>query len=182
MVKFVVDTNEKSLVMEGNKLSDSIKWTIQAYCDSDYTGDRDTRISITGFIIYICGIPILWRSKVQRSVTLSPSEAEYVVISEVCAEVMFVKQILEFLKVKVELQIQVMVDNVGAIYLTDNQSVSQRTRHIYIRYHFVREYVEDGIVKINFVQSEENDADIFTKNLGSELFKKHASKFIKERQ
>jgi predicted RNA-binding protein with RPS1 domain len=119
---------------------------------------------------------------VQRSVTLSPSEAEYVVISEVCAEVMFVKQILEFLKVKVELQIQVMVDNVGAIYLTDNQSVSQRTRHIDIRYHFVREYVEDGIVKINFVQSEENDADIFTKNLGSELFKKHASKFIKERQ
>jgi hypothetical protein len=111
-------------------------------------------------------------------VTLSSSEAEYVAVSEVCMEVMFVKQILEFLQVKLKLPINILVDNVGAMFLTENQSVSQRTRHIDVRYHFIRNYVEDGIVQVNFVRSEHNDADVFTKNLGSDAFKRHVSKFI----
>jgi hypothetical protein len=56
--------------------------------------------------------------------------------------------------------------------------MSQRTRHIDVRYHFIRDYVEDGVVQVIFVRSEHNDADVFTKNLGSEAFHRHASKFI----
>jgi hypothetical protein len=67
----------------------------------------------------------------------------------------------------------VNVDNVGAVYLSKNATTGNRTKHIDTRYHFVREYVEDGIVKVVFVRSEDNDADIFTKNLNGETFEKH---------
>jgi hypothetical protein len=178
MIKFVVDTKQKCLVMKGNQFQGEMDWKMKAFCDSDYAGDKDTRMSVTGFVIYVCEVPLSWRSRGQRNVTLSSSEAEYVAISEVCAEIMFVKQVFEYLEVKISLPIQVMVDNIGAIFLTENQSVSQRTRHIDVRYHFVRNYVEDGVVQINFVRSEDNDADLFTKNLGTEKFKRHSSKIL----
>ena len=72
---------------------------------------------------------------------------------------------LEFLEVKIEFPIVIRVDNIGAIYLAKNQVLSNRTKHIGVRYHFVREYIEDGIIKIVFVRSKENNADVFTKNL-----------------
>ena len=72
--------------------------------------------------------------------------------------------------------IEVKVDNVGAIYLSNNFSLSQRTKHIDIRRHFVREYVEDGILKIVFVPTEDNEADINTKNTGEEIYIRHVKK------
>ena len=78
--------------------------------------------------------------------------------------------------IEIELPITIRCDNVGAIYLANNHSTSQRTKHIDIRTHFVREYIEDGIIKIIFITSEDNDADIFTKNTSEELFIKHSSK------
>ena len=95
-----------------------------------------------------------------------------------CAEIMFLKQVLEFLKIKVALLIIVRVDNVGAIYLAQNAVSGPRMKHVDIWYHFVWYYIEDGIVKIVFVKSEDNDSDIYTKNLGEELFHKPSSKYI----
>jgi ferric iron reductase protein FhuF len=64
--------------------------------------------------------------------------------------------------------------------LAKNYSTSQRTKHIDIRTHFVREFVEDGIIKVVFVKSEDNDADIFTKNTTEELFEKHSKKMVEK--
>ena len=86
-------------------------------------------------------------------------------VSEVATEILFIKSMLEFLGVKVELPIEVNVDNVGAIYLSKSATTSNRTRHIDTRYHFVREYIDDGVLKVVFVKSEDNHADIMTKNL-----------------
>ena len=105
--------------------------------------------------------------------TLSSTEAGYIALSETCAEILFIKQVLEFLNVKIKFPIIVHVDNTGAIYLANNQSMGQRTKHVDVRYHFVREFVEDGMVKIVFVKSAENKADLFTKNLSGGLFEKH---------
>ena len=63
----------------------------------------------------------------------------------------------------------------------DNAKASLRTKHIDVRYHFIREYIVDGTVEIIFVPSENNDADIFTKNVGKEVHKKHSMKFTEER-
>ena len=110
--------------------------------------------------------------------TLSSTEAEYVAVSEVCSEILFVKQVLEFLGVKIKTPIIVKVDNIGAIYLANSATTSTRTKHVDARYHFVREFVEDGILQIIFVKSEENIADIFTKNLSQEGHEKHSEELV----
>ena len=88
-------------------------------------------------MIYIEDCLISWKSRKQKSVTLSSSEAEYVAISEVCAELIFLKQVVEFLEVKLSLPIIVRVDNVGAICLANNSVSGPRMKHVDIRYHFV---------------------------------------------
>ena len=59
-----------------------MKWNLVSFSDSDWAGDKDNRRSINGFIIFLCGVPIVWRSKQQKTVALSSSEAEFVAISE----------------------------------------------------------------------------------------------------
>ena len=152
--------------------------TLTGYCDSDWVGDRNNRKSVTGYCVYFLGCLIAWKSRSQKNVTLSSSEAEYVAISEICCEIILVKMILEFLDVEIEKPIKVHCDNVGAIFMSNNAKASARTKHIDVRYHHVREYVIDGVVDIIFVRSEENDADIFTKNVGKKAFLKHTEKFM----
>ena len=113
-----------------------------------------------------------------HSVTLSSSEAEWVALSEAVKEIMFVLQLLESMKIKVKLPITVRVDNVGAIFMSKNISTSNRTKHVDIHTKFVNEYMEDGIIKIIFVQSNNNDSDIMTKNVNGDLLDKHARKLL----
>ena len=78
----------------------------------------------------------------------------------------------------VKLPLILRVDNTGAIYLANNHTTSPRTKHIDIRTHYVRQLIESGILKIVFIKSEDNDADIYTKNVSEELFNKHVDKNI----
>ena len=88
--------------------------------------------------------------------------------------------ILTFLDIDIEQPIKIYCDNVGAIFLSHNAKSSARTKHIDIKYHCIREQVQNGTVEIIFIRSEENDADIFTKNVGKLSFVNHSSKFMKE--
>jgi len=101
-------------------------------------------------------------------VTLSTTEAEYVDCSEVVKEILFILHHLRHLQVKVQLPIRVHVDNIGAIFLAENQNSSDRTKHVDTRYHFVQQYIRVGTVLIEFIRSCDNDSDIFTKNMTSE--------------
>ncbi len=78
-------------------------WELVCFSDSNFAGDPDSRRSVSGFVLYVCGVPISWRSKAQCSVILSSSEAEWVVSSEAVKEVMFVFQLLQSMKIKVKL-------------------------------------------------------------------------------
>jgi hypothetical protein len=78
-----------------------------------------------------------------------------------------------YLKIIIVIPIIVQIDNVGAIYLSNNYLLGQRTKHIDIRRHFVWEFVEDGIIKTLFVWTDNNNADIHTKNTSEEVFKRH---------
>ena len=110
--------------------------------------------------------------------TLSSTEVEYVEVAKVCTEIMFIRSVLKFMNVEIQLPIEVNCDNVGAIFLTQNAKASARTKHIDVKYHFTRDYIVDGVVMIKFVKSEENDSDIFTKNTSRETFHRHEEKFI----
>ena len=162
IIKYVIDTREYCLKIHP-KFDSITKWIITVYTDSDFAGDKDNRISVSGFIIYLLGVPILWHSKAMRSVTLSSSEAEYVSLSEAAKEICFVVKILQSIGFEVDTPIVVRVDNIGAIYMTENVTATSRTKHVDIRYHFVREFVEEGFLKIVFVKTKENDADILQK-------------------
>ena len=135
-----------------------------------------SRRIIIGFILYVLGVLVSWQLKLQKSVSLSSSEAEYVVLSKTVKEVMFVIQLLGSMKIAVKYQVTVRVDNVGAIFLEINITNTCHTKHMDIRYKYVNEYVVDGFVKIAFVLSAENDRNILTKNLTAELHEKYSKK------
>ena len=124
------------------------------------------------------GVPICWRSKAQKTITLSSAEAEWIALSEATKEIIFVLQLFEEMKIKIELPIVVNVDNMGAIFMSKNINTSSRSKHIDVRTKYVNEYVEDGKLKIIYVKTEDNDSDLYTKNLGSELHLKHSSKIV----
>ena len=120
LIRFVLETQDHGLKF---KLMKSIrKWVLKALSDSDFASDKETRISVFGYVIYFCGIPIAWRSKGMKSVVLSTTEAEYMALSEVVKELKFVVQLLQTMNITVELPITVYVDNVGAIWLSNNRN------------------------------------------------------------
>jgi hypothetical protein len=71
----------------------------------------------------------------------------------------------------------IKTDNISTIFMAENSSTGVRTRHVDTRYHFICEFIEDGFIKVEFVISVENDADIFTKNVSHDLYVKHTKNF-----
>ena len=111
-----------------------------------------------------------------KSVVLSTTEAEYMGLSEVVPELRFIVQLLQTMNVEGELPITVHVDKVGAIWLSNNRTTSDRTKNIDIRTSFVKEYQGDGKIIIKFVKSEDNEADISIKNTTNAIFQIHQKK------
>jgi hypothetical protein len=176
-IQFVLSTSHLGLRLKPEKDKEYI---LKGVSDSEYAGDKDTRISVYGFVIYLNGAPISWKSKSGKTVTLSSTEAEYFAISECAKELIFIKNLIDSMGIKVQLPIEIHVDNVGAIYLSNNYTTSQRTKHIDVRVHFVRQYIEEGIFKIVFVKSEDNDADIFTKNTTEEIYERNMNNLLED--
>ena len=99
-------------------------------------------------------------------------------LSKVVKELKFIVQLQQTINVEAELPMTVHVDNVGAIWLPNNRITSDRTKHVDIRDSFVNEYQEDGKIIIKFVKSEDNKADIFTKNTTNTIFQNHQKKLV----
>jgi len=111
---------------------------LTVFCDSGYAGDVDSQISMTGFCMFLMGIPVSWKSCLQKSMMLSSSKAEFVMLSEVVKEVKFIVQILLLsIGIDIGLPVIIHVDNVGAIFLADNVTTSQCTKHIDVHYCYV---------------------------------------------
>ena len=180
VLKFVIDTKEYGLKMEptfpsGNEIFD---WDLVVYTDADWAGDKESRKSVSGFVIFLLGCAIAWRSKQQTSVSLSSAESEYYALSEAAREIKFLVQLLESMYVKVKKPVICRIDNVGAMFMAENITTSQRSKHIDIRARFVTKMLDDKDLEIMFVKSEENLADGFTKNVNEKVFKEHTSTFV----
>ena len=138
LLKFVLDTRNLAIKIEPKPFDDGCEWEMICFSDSDFAGDKELRISVAGFILYVMGVPVSWKSKGMKSVTLSSSEAEFVALSEAAKEVKFVYQLMESVDLKVKLPIVIRVDNIGAIFMSENVAVSQRTKHVDCRFKFVQ--------------------------------------------
>jgi Reverse transcriptase (RNA-dependent DNA polymerase)/gag-polypeptide of LTR copia-type len=177
VTKFVLDTKDFGL-LSPQAIEEDGSWHLTVYSDSDWAGDPENRRSISGYIIFLLGCPLVWKSKQQQSVTLSSSEAEYVALSEAAKEIKFIAQTIESIGIKVKYPITVYVDNVGAIFMSENVTATKQTRHVHTRYRFVHEEVEDGRIIVRFVKTEDNKADPYTKNVKLEVYEKSISSYM----
>jgi hypothetical protein len=176
-IKLKPNTKESNFNIEG--ITDGADLTeVEGIPNSEYGADQETSISVFGWNLYFYGALIAWKAKASNSVTLSSTEAEYIALSEITKEIMFVKQVLEAMRIGMKLPIIVQIDNVGAICLSNNYLLEQRTKQIDVRRHFVQEFVEDGIIETLFVGTNNKDADIHAKNTSEEVFKRHGNKHL----
>ena len=135
------------------------------YLDADWAGDQDDRHSTTGNLLVMAGGPISWLSKKQAVVALSTSEAEYVALSAATQEAVWLRRLLTSLKAIPNGPTVLMEDNQGAIAIAKNPIAHARTKHIDIRYHYIRETVQEGFVELHYCPTEKMIADILTKPL-----------------
>ncbi|KAG8480261.1 hypothetical protein CXB51_024850 [Gossypium anomalum] len=134
------------------------------YVDADFTGDLDRRRSLTGYVFTIGGCAISWKATLQTTVALSTTEAEYMAITEACKEAIWLKGL--FSELNEDLQIStVFCDSQSAIFLTKDQMFHERTKHIDVRYHFVRDIIARGDIVVSKISTHENPADMMTKSL-----------------
>ena len=178
VIKYLFNTKDYGLKMHPSKLTSDGLFQLMLYSDSDWAGDKETRTSVTGYSIFLQGCPISWKSKAQSSVTLSSSEAELMALSEATKEIRFIYELLTSMDVKVRLPIICRVDNVGAIFMAENVTATPKSKHIDTRAKFVTQFVVDGFLKVIFVKTAENTADIFTKNVSTEIHSKHMKDYI----
>lgn len=116
---------------------------------------------------------ISWRSVKQNTVALSSTEAEYMALSNAAQEALFLRHLCEELGIEQKNPTIIHCDNQSAIKLANNPQSISRTRHIDIKYHFIREKVNEGSIKIEYCPTELMKADMLTKSLGQTLFMKH---------
>ena len=145
---------------------------INAYSDSEYA-ECKSRKSRTGSMIMICGAPIIWLSKKQPIITLSTVESEYVAATSTAQEVIWITQFFKELGIKYH-QPVLHVDNQGAIIIANDPKHQGRTKHIDVRYHYIREKIEKGFIRLQYCPTEYQLADILTKPLPRATFQKLA--------
>ena len=90
-------------------------------------------------------------------------------------EMLFIKKVIESLGLIIKLPMVVYCDNIGAIFMATTKSTKGRTRHVDVKWHFIRELIDSEALKVEFVPTENNVADLFTKNLPADLYKRHSS-------
>ena len=163
----------KSDIGKGRILQKPKEFRIVAFMDSDYANNED-RKSVTGGVVTVGGSPTYYTSKMQARVSLSSTEAEYVALGTVTQEVLFQAQILDELFGEEHKRSSIIYkDNLGAIYLMKNPQIGQRIKHIDLRHHFIRNSIDNKKIEVHYVKSENNLADILTKNVKEEIFDKH---------
>ncbi|GJY88511.1 retrovirus-related pol polyprotein from transposon TNT 1-94 [Tanacetum coccineum] len=137
-------------------------WRSPGFVDSDYAKDPDKGRSITGYAFFVHGCVVSWKATIQHVVALSTTEAEYMALTEAVKEAIWLRGLLKELGVELN-TVAVNCDNQGAIHLSRNYVFHERTKHINVCYHFIREVLEAKTVKVLKVDTKHNAADALTK-------------------
>jgi ribonuclease HI len=135
---------------------------LAGYVDSDYAGDLDKRRSLTGYVFTVGGCAVSWKATLQDAVAQSTTEAEYMAIAEAGKEAVWLKGLYAELCGDNSC-IKLFSDSQSAIYLTKDQMFHERTKHIDIKYHAIRDVVAKGKVKVCKISTHDNPADMMTK-------------------
>ena len=165
ILRYVRGTLHLGLLLHPSAQSDLV-----VYSDADWAGCPDTCKSTSGYAAFFGDNLISWSSKRQTAVSRSSAEAEYRAVANAVAEVSWLRQLLAELHAPVSRAALVYCDNISTIYMSANPVQHQRTKHVEIDLHFVRERVATGAVCVLHVPTSSQYADIFTKDLPSSVF------------
>ena len=150
---------------QGILLASSCVATLTAYCDSEWAGCPNTRKSTTGYCIFLGHSPISWKSKRQNIVARSSAEAEYRAMTLTTCEVVWLSSLLKDLGIKQLTTAKLHCDNKVALAIAANHVLHERTKHVEIDCHFIRDNIKAGLLTTSHVSSQNQIADIFTKIL-----------------
>ena len=142
---------------------------IVGYCDADWAGDRVDRRSTTGYCTFIGGNLVTWKSKKQKIVSCSSAEAEYRAMRKLTSELIWIRNLLRDLGIETSTPITMHCDNQAAIHIASNNVFHERTKHIEVDCHKVRQAVEQRIILPCYTRSEDQLADIFTKAVSTKV-------------
>jgi hypothetical protein len=142
-------------------------FTLTTYTD---VGSVDDRKSTSGGAFFLGNCLVSWLRKKQSSISLSITEAKYIAATSCCTQILWMKQTLQDIQIEYKKPILILCDNTSAIRISNNLVMHSKTKHIPIKYHFMREHVNDKIVKLEYVPTKEQIEDIFTKPLPRDTF------------
>lgn len=163
-MRYLRGTTDLPLCFERGKL------TVKGYVDADFAGDQDTRRSTIGYVCTMGSTAVSWVSRLQKLVTLSTTEAEYVAVTEAAKEMIWMKGFLQKLGLKQE-NCVLFNDSQSAIHLAKNPVFHARTKHIDLTHHFIRLHLKDGNLLLEKILVDENPADMLTKSVTVEKSK-----------
>ena len=150
--------------LKGNDL------TLIAYLEADWERCVDDRKSTSGTTFFLGGCLVSWSSKKQFLVSLSTAEAKYIAAAACCTQILWMKQTLQDIHMTCNESIPILCDNTSAISISKNPVMHSKTKHIPIKFHFIREQVIEKNIKLEYIRTKEQIADIFTKHLPRETF------------
>jgi hypothetical protein len=164
ILRYLAGTIQYSLCFHKSR-----NWFLNAFTDADWANDVTDRKSYTGYVIRLGNDTVNWESRKQRCVALSSTEAEYLAISDVCKDVTFIQNLLsEILPIQSkEIEYIVFNDNQSAQRLLHvNEYCHKRTKHIDLRFHFVKDLIKRNMINVKYMPTDKMLADILTKPLG----------------
>ena len=140
-------------------------FNIECFTDADWAGSKEDRRSTTGYCVFVGGNLVSWRSKKQNVVSRSSAESEYRVMAQSTCEIMWIHHLLTEVGLKSLLPAKLWCDNQAALHIASNPVYHERTKHIEIDCHFVREKIQAGLISTGYMRTEDQLSDVFTKAL-----------------
>lgn len=137
---------------------------LEGFVDADWASDILDRKSYTGFCFTMAGSVISWQSRKQKTVSLSSTEAEYVALSEAAREATYLRNLMYEITGKLSI-VKLHCDNQSALKLSSNHQSLNRTKHIDVRYHYIKDAIKDNVIHVKYVSTLDMPADLLTKGL-----------------
>ncbi|CAM9594320.1 unnamed protein product, partial [Heterosigma akashiwo] len=156
--RYLKGTQSESLRLGGDLV-------LRAFSDSDFCSDRIDGKSVTGYVLFLGDAPIIWSSKLQGAVTTSTVEAEYLALRSSVKDIMWLRHLLADLGCPQQEPTPVVEDNSACIEWASDLLISKKNRHFHVSYHLAKEQVSLGTIRMLFIKTHDQVADIFTKAL-----------------
>ncbi|XP_052299567.1 retrovirus-related Pol polyprotein from transposon RE1 isoform X1 [Citrus sinensis] len=171
VLKYLKKTPGKGLLFKKNN-----NLQVEVYTDADWAGSVIDRRSTSGYCTFVGGNLVTWRSKKQSVVARSSAEAEFRAVAHGICELLWLKKLLEELKIIIDVPMKLYCDNKAAINIAHNPVHHDRTKHVEVDRHFIKEKIESGLICMTFVPTTKQLADILTKGLHKSSFESLTSK------